>query len=71
MIFSEDFIAKVKASADIVDIVAETVQLRRSGKQLTGLSPFTKEKTPSYQSQTPNYSFIIYFSQIEVVVIIY
>ena len=48
MIFSEDFIAKVKASADIVDIVAETVQLRRSGKQLTGLSPFTKEKTPSF-----------------------
>ncbi len=33
---------------DIVTLVGETVQLRRSGKQLTGLSPFTKEKTPSF-----------------------
>jgi DNA primase len=46
--YSEEFIAKVKAGVDIVELVGETVQLRRTGKQLTGLSPFTKEKTPSF-----------------------
>jgi DNA primase len=48
MKFSPEFIAKLKASVDLVVLVGETVQLRRSGKQLTGLSPFTKERTPSF-----------------------
>jgi len=40
-----------------VDIVKETVQLRRSGKYLTGLSPFTKEKTPSFFVNPETQSF--------------
>ncbi|HEY8279853.1 MAG TPA: DNA primase [Bdellovibrionota bacterium] len=55
--YSEEFIAKVKASVDIVDVVGESVQLRRSGKYLTGLSPFTKEKTPSFFVNPETQSF--------------
>jgi len=38
----------VRAGADIVDVVAEVVSLRRSGRSLTGLCPFHQEKTPSF-----------------------
>lgn len=55
--YSEEFIAKVKAGVDIVDVVGETVQLRRSGKYFTGLSPFTKEKTPSFFVNPETQSF--------------
>jgi DNA primase catalytic core len=55
--YSDDFIAKVKAAVDIVDIVGEAVQLRRSGKYFTGLSPFTKEKTPSFFVNPETQSF--------------
>jgi DNA primase len=47
-VYSEEFIAKVRSAVDIVALVSETVQLRRSGKSLVGLSPFTKEKTASF-----------------------
>jgi DNA primase len=55
--YSEEFIAKVRGAVDIVDVVGETVQLRRSGKYLTGLSPFTKEKTPSFFVNPETQSF--------------
>lgn len=55
--YSEGFVAKVKASVDIVDLVGETVQLRRSGKYFAGLSPFTKEKTPSFFVNRETQSF--------------
>ncbi len=55
--YSEEFIAKVKAAVDIVDVVGETVQLRRSGKYFTGLSPFTKEKSPSFFVNRETQSF--------------
>lgn len=46
--YSQEFIAKVRSAVDIASLVGETVQLRRSGKSLVGLSPFTKEKTASF-----------------------
>ena len=46
--YSEEFLSKVRSAVDIVALVGETVPLRRSGKSLVGLSPFTKEKTPSF-----------------------
>lgn len=55
--YSEEFIAKVRGAVDIVDVVGETVQLRRSGKYFTGLSPFTKEKTPSFFVNPETQSF--------------
>src|ERR1700742_1857225 len=30
------------------DVVGKTVKLRRQGREYAGLSPFTKEKTPSF-----------------------
>lgn len=46
--YSKEFIEKVRGAVNIADLVGETIQLRRSGKSLVGLSPFTKEKTPSF-----------------------
>lgn len=41
-------IDEVKARIDIVDLVSETVKLRRAGKNYSGLCPFHQEKTPSF-----------------------
>ncbi|MDR2200852.1 MAG: DNA primase [Puniceicoccales bacterium] len=41
-------IERVKAVADLYDIVSGYVQLKRSGSNWKGLSPFTTEKTPSF-----------------------
>jgi DNA primase len=46
---STDFKEQLKQQADIVRIVGDYVQLRKSGAQnFTGLCPFHKEKTPSF-----------------------
>lgn len=44
----EDKIAEVKAATDIVDIVSESVLLKKSGRNFVGLCPFHSEKTPSF-----------------------
>jgi DNA primase len=44
----EDPIAEVRARADIVEIVSDTVVLKRSGRNYTGLCPFHNERTPSF-----------------------
>ncbi|WP_207751697.1 DNA primase [Clostridium rhizosphaerae] len=48
MIISEEIIQKVKDSNDIVDVISETVRLKRAGKYFAGLCPFHHEKTPSF-----------------------
>ncbi len=58
--YSEEFIAKIRSAVNIVDIVGETVQLRRSGKSLSGLSPFSKEKTPSFYVNPDTQSFMCF-----------
>jgi DNA primase len=45
---SEEIIQKVKESNDIVDIISETVKLKRAGRYYTGLCPFHHEKSPSF-----------------------
>lgn len=42
-----DAVEEVKSRISIEDIVAEYVELKRSGRNFKGLSPFTSEKTPS------------------------
>ena len=48
-LFPASFIADLKSHADIVQIVQQVVQLRRSGVAWKGLCPFHGEKTPSFQ----------------------
>lgn len=48
MIVSEEIIQKVKESNDIVDVISESVRLKRAGRNFTGLCPFHHEKTPSF-----------------------
>ena len=44
----QDAKEEVRSRLDIEDIVGEYVQLKRAGRNLKGLSPFTSEKTPSF-----------------------
>lgn len=44
----DDEVDRVRAAADIVDVVGEVVKLKRSGKEWKGNCPFHEEKTPSF-----------------------
>jgi DNA primase len=44
----DEKITAIKNAADIVDIVSESVSLRRAGRNFLGLCPFHAEKTPSF-----------------------
>ncbi|WP_281164994.1 DNA primase [Liquorilactobacillus sicerae] len=44
----EEVIEQVRSNVEIVDIVGQYVQLRKSGKNYFGLCPFHEEKTPSF-----------------------
>ena len=39
---------EVRARLNIEDVISEYVQLKRAGRNLKGLSPFTDERTPSF-----------------------
>ena len=45
---SQESIERVKSSANIVEVVSETVKLRRAGMYYTGLCPFHSERSPSF-----------------------
>ena len=38
----------ILANIDIVDVVSRYVQLKKTGRNFVGLSPFRNEKTPSF-----------------------
>jgi len=46
--YPPDFIERVRESTNIVDIIGQTVALRRSGHNFQGLCPFHHEKSPSF-----------------------
>ncbi|GGH85007.1 DNA primase [Pullulanibacillus pueri] len=48
MRIDEETIEKVRKSLDIVEVVGEYVQLKRQGRDNTGLCPFHSERTPSF-----------------------
>lgn len=43
-----DAVAEVKGRLNIEDVISEYVQLKRSGRNFKGISPFTNEKTASF-----------------------
>ena len=43
-----DAVAEIKSRLNIEDVVSEYVQLKRSGRNFKGLSPWTNERTPSF-----------------------
>lgn len=53
----EDVTAQIKESADIVQIIGEHVELRKSGARFMGLCPFHGEKTPSFTVHPSNQFF--------------
>ncbi|EQC2288214.1 CHC2 zinc finger domain-containing protein, partial [Listeria monocytogenes] len=44
----EEVIDQVRNQADIVDIIGNYVQLKKQGRNYSGLCPFHGEKTPSF-----------------------
>jgi DNA primase len=44
----DQIIDEVRNRADIVEIIGEQVQLKRSGRDMKGLCPFHNERTPSF-----------------------
>ncbi len=57
MAIADDDIERVRAAASIVDVVGQHVQLKRVGKNWSGLCPFHAEKSPSFyvNEQTARY----------------
>ena len=45
---SDDWVERVRAASDIVEIIGQTVPLRRSGRNFMGRCPFHEEKSPSF-----------------------
>ncbi|CAM3443307.1 DNA primase [Brevibacillus invocatus] len=45
---SDEFVNQVRSAVDIIDVVGEYVQLKKSGRAYLGLCPFHSEKSPSF-----------------------
>ncbi len=48
MRFDDQFLEELKARLRPSDVIGKTVKLRRQGREFVGLSPFNKEKSPSF-----------------------
>ena len=46
--YNDDLKQEIRNANDIVDVISQYVILKRSGKNLMGLCPFHKEKSPSF-----------------------
>src|SRR5215212_8760399 len=45
---AEAVLEDIKSRIDVVDLIGQSVQLKRAGRNLKGLCPFHSEKTPSF-----------------------
>ena len=45
---ADGFIGELKDRIDLYDLISRYVELKKSGSSWVGLSPFNKEKTPSF-----------------------
>ncbi len=57
-----DFIDQILSRSSIVEIIGEHIELRKTGVNYSGLSPFTSEKTPSFMVNPVKQSFQDYSS---------
>lgn len=48
MKFPKEYLEEIKQRIKVSDIVGASVQLKRRGREFVGLSPFSKEKSPSF-----------------------
>lgn len=48
MLYSDDYIERVRAGNNIEDVISGYVRLQRKGTSYMGLCPFHNEKTPSF-----------------------
>ena len=48
MRFDDRFLDELKSRLRLSDVIGKTVKLRRQGREFVGLSPFNKEKSPSF-----------------------
>lgn len=48
MVIPEKKIEEIRSSTNILDIISESVQLKKRGRNYIGLCPFHQEKTPSF-----------------------
>lgn len=55
----QTIIDDIRERSNIVDIVGQYVQLKKSGKNYFGLCPFHNEKSPSFPLQKTNKFFIV------------
>jgi DNA primase len=46
--FDDAFLDELKSRLRLSEVIGKTVKLRRQGREYVGLSPFTKEKSPSF-----------------------
>jgi DNA primase len=46
--FDDNFLDELKSRLRLSDVIGKTVKLRRQGREFVGLSPFTKERSPSF-----------------------
>ena len=48
MRFDDRYLEELKSRLRLSDVIGRTVKLRRQGREYVGLSPFSKEKSPSF-----------------------
>src|ERR1700693_5197109 len=48
MKFSDSFLDEIRARLPVSQVVSRRVPLKRAGREWKGLSPFNKERTPSF-----------------------
>lgn len=53
MFIQDEKVSEIRSAADILEVISESVQLKKAGQNYMGLCPFHSEKTPSF-SVSPN-----------------
>src|SRR3954463_15241014 len=48
MRFSDDFLDELRSRLPVSEVVGRRIKLKKVGREWKGLSPFNKEKTPSF-----------------------